>query len=304
MSADPYSSLENPPRRSGGLLRVMLGGFFLALLGTAALIGWLAWEGRIGLRFDRTATEIFRTDDRAPQAEAEAVNANAQLPQVNIVLERQVAELERRLARIDLQAAAAEGNTARAEALLVALATRRAVERGAPLGYLEQQLRQRFGTARPAAVDTVIGAAQQPVTLVQLSAELAQLRPALTGEDPQQGAWTRFRRQMSELFVVHRDAPGTGHAKNRVAQAELLLRTGQADEAAAVITSLPSRAAATDWIARAKSYAAAMQALDQIEEAALAEPEKLKTGTGDAVRQPGPAVSPAAEPSAEASPVL
>ena len=35
-----------------------------------------------------------------------------------------------------------------------------------------------------------------------------------------------------------------------------------------------------------------MQALDQIEQAALAEPEKLKAGTGEDVRQPGPAVSP------------
>lgn len=288
MSADSYSSPENAPRRSGGFLRVMLGGFFLALLAAAALIGWLAWEGRISLPITRTGSVIFRSEEPVPEPSA----GNIPVPQVNIVLERQVAELERRLARIDLQAAAAEGNTARAEALLVALATRRAVERGTPLGYLEQQLRQRLGTARPAAVETVISAAQQPVTLVQLSAELAQLRPVLTGQDPEQGPWQRFRHQMSELFVVHRTAPGTSNAEKRIAQAELLLRTGQTEEATAVIASLPSKAAAADWIAKAKRYSAAMQALDQIEQAALAEPEKLKTGTGEAVRQPGPEVDP------------
>ncbi len=300
MSADSYSSLEPAPRRSGGFLRVMLAGFLLALLAAAALIGWLVWEGRIALPITRSGSVIFRGPEPAPDPNV----TNSQQPQVNIVLERQVAELERRLARIDLQAAAAEGNTARAEALLVALATRRAVERGAPLGYLEQQLRQRFGAARPAAVDTIIAAAQQPVTLVQLGSELTQLHPELTGEGPDQSAWARFRRQMSDLFVVHRNAPGTSNVETRLDQAEFLLRTGQVDAAADMVGGLPSRAAAADWIAKAKRYSAAMQALDQIEQAALAEPEKLKTGTGEAVRQPGPAVSPAAEASPEASPVL
>ncbi len=300
MSADSYSSLEPAPRRSGGFLRVMLAGVLLALLAAAALIGWLVWEGRIALPITRSGSVIFRGPEPAPDPNV----TNSQQPQVNIVLERQVAELERRLARIDLQAAAAEGNTARAEALLVALATRRAVERGAPLGYLEQQLRQRFGAARPAAVDTIIAAAQQPVTLVQLGSELTQLHPELTGEGPDQSAWARFRRQMSDLFVVHRNAPGTSNVETRLDQAEFLLRTGQVDAAADMVGGLPSRAAAADWIAKAKRYSAAMQALDQIEQAALAEPEKLKTGTGEAVRQPGPAVSPAAEASPEASPVL
>ena len=291
MSADSYSSLETAPRRSGGFLRVMLAGFLLALLAAAALIGWLVWEGRIALPITRSGSVIFRGPEPAPDPNV----TSSQQPQVNIVLERQVAELERRLARIDLQAAAAEGNTARAEALLVALATRRAVERGAPLGYLEQQLRQRFGAARPAAVDTVISAAQQPITLVQLGTELTLLRPALTGEGPDQSAWARFRRQMSDLFVVHRNVPGTSKVETRLDQAELLLRTGQVDAAVDMVGGLPSRAAAADWIAKAKRYSAAMQALDQIEQAALAEPEKLKTGTGEAVRQPGPAVSPAPE---------
>ncbi|NCU13129.1 MAG: hypothetical protein GXC70_13405, partial [Sphingomonadaceae bacterium] len=49
-------------------------------------------------------------------------------PASGALLEQQVAALEQRLARIDLQAAAAEGNTARAEALLVALAARRAID--------------------------------------------------------------------------------------------------------------------------------------------------------------------------------
>ena len=292
MSADPYSSLDPMPRRSGGLLRVMLGGTVLALLGTAALIGWLAWDGRIALPIEYSNKVTVRTSEPGGQAGM----AGQQLPQVNIVLERQVAELERRLARIDLQSAAAEGNTARAEALLVAQATRRAIERGMPLGYLEEQLRLRFGAARPQAVATIVAAAQQPITLTQLSAELHQLAPTLAGESADQGAWARFRRQMADLFVVHRNAPGTSGVETRLAQADLQLRSGQVDAASEVVAGLPGRAAASSWIARARRYAATMQALDQIEQAALAEPEKLKGGTGEAVRQSGPEVDPEPSP--------
>lgn len=294
MSADPYSSPDTMPRRTGGFLRVMVGGTVLALLGSAALIGWLAWDGRIDLPIAQSGKVTVRTSEPGEQPGM----AGQQLPQVNIVLERQVAELERRLARIDLQSAAAEGNTARAEALLVAQAMRRAVERGMPLGYLEEQLQLRFGGARPQAVATIVSAAQQPITLTQLSAELHQLGPTLAGENADQGVWARFRRQMSDLFVVHRNAPGTSGIETRLAQADLQLRSGQVDAASELVAGLPGRAAASEWIARAKRYSATMQALDQIEQAALAEPEKLKSGTGEDVRQPGPAVSPSAAPSA------
>lgn len=289
MSADSYSSLETAPRRSGGLLRVLLGGAFLALLAAAALVGWLAWDGRIGLSGIPGIDVMSRTSNstQAPATLATPV------PPVNAALEQQVSSLEQRLARIELQAAAVEGNTARAEALLVALAARRAIERGAPLGYLEEQLRLRFGAARPLAVDTLIASAQEPVTLSQLSAELAQLAPALTGEGADQGAWARFRRQMSDLFVVHRNAPGTSNVQTRLAHAQLLVRTGQIDEATNLVNGLPAHAVAAAWIVRAKRYSSAMHALEQIEQAALAEPEKLKSGTGEAVRQPGPAVTPA-----------
>ena len=46
---------------------------------------------------------------------------------------------------------------------LVAFAARRTIERGQSLGYLETQLRVRFGSTQQAAVDRVIAAAQKPV---------------------------------------------------------------------------------------------------------------------------------------------
>lgn len=288
MPEDYYSS-QTPARKSGGMLRAVLGSAFLAFLAGAALVGWLVWDGRLALASKPDAQIAADPTFALPAPAASATAA----PLTGALLEQQVSALEQRLARIDLQAAAAEGNTARAEALLVALAARRAIERGEPLGYLEDQLRLRFGTARPAAVGIVVAAAKNPVTLPQLSAELDTLAPALTGEGVEESGWARFRSRISGLFVVHRDVPGANAPAARVARAQLLLRTGQVDAAIEEVSRLPGARAADGWLAKARRYAEAGMALDQIEQAALAEPERLKAGTGEDVRQPGPGVSPA-----------
>lgn len=289
MPEDYYSSSTIPARRSGGTLRVVLGSTLLAFMAGAALVGWLVWDGRIALP-GKTDTQLasgtagFAQPSPSPSATA--------APVTGTLLEQQVTALEQRLARIDLQTAAAEGNTARAEALLVALAARRSIERGAPLGYLEDQLRLRFGAARPAAVNTVIAAAKQPVTLDALSTELDTLAPELTGISSEDGGWTRFTRQVTGLFVVHREPPGANAPVARIARAKLLLGSGNVDGAIDEVSRLPGAKAANDWMAKARRYSDATKALDQIEQAALAEPEKLKAGTGEQVRQPGPAVTP------------
>jgi len=285
MPEDYYSSPTTPARKSGGTVRTVLGTAVLAFLGGGALVMWLLWNGQIALPGVSDA-QTPPTAMAIPSPTTSAAAAN------NALMEQQIAALEQRLARIDLQAAAAEGNTARAEALLVALAARRAIEHGTELGYLEDQLRLRFSAARPAAVNTVIEVAKAKITLDSLLEELEQLAPQLTGSGPEDTGWVRFKRQFTGLFVIHRDNPGADVPETRLARAQLLLRTGQIDEAVAEIAKLPGAKIGEEWIAKARRYSEAMQALDQIEQAALAEPEKLKAGTGEDVRQPGPAVSP------------
>lgn len=286
MTEDYYSSAAQP--RSGGILKAVLGTAFLAFLAGAALVGWLIWDGRVTLPGkpdpQLTAAGPFAQPSPSPGATA--------APATGALLEQQVAALEQRLARIDLQSAAAEGNTARAEALLVALATRRAIDRGIPLGYLEEQLRLRFGAARPAAVNTVIAAALEPVTLDRLTGELDALAPQLTGQNPEEAAWSRFRRQVTGLFVVHSDVPGANAPAARLDRARVLLRTGQVEAAMAEVGRLPGSKAAAGWMGLAQRYVETQAALDQIEQAALAEPQLLKAGTGEEVRQPGPGALP------------
>lgn len=268
-------------------MRVALGSAFLAFIAGAALIGWLIWDGRLTL----PALDMAQSAAIGESTPGASTPANPTLAD-SARLEQQIGALEQRLARMDLQAAAAEGNTVRAEALLVALAARRSIERGAPLGYLEDQLRLRFGAARPDAVSTVIAASQAPITLASLAAELEQLEPELAGTGPEDSAWSRFNRQVTGLLVVHRSAPGASTAQHRIAQARLQLRAGQVNDASETVSGLSRGQAAADWIAKARRFAATQAAIDQIEQAALAEPEKLKSGTGETVRQPGPAVSP------------
>lgn len=278
-------------RRSGPSLRAVLGTSLLAFIGGAALVGWLVWDGRITLPRDEVTAPPAASASFAnlpkPAASASpsaaAVAADAALGG----LDQRIAALEQRLTRIDLQAAASEGNTARAEALLVAFAARRALERGAPLGYLADQLKLRFGEAQPAAVATVIDTAQNPVTLDRLAGQFDVLAPTLINAPRNESGWDQFTRELSGLFVIRQgDSPST-RPEQRLERVRVLLRTGQIDAALADVARLPGAAAAADWTAAARRYAAAQRALDLIETSALLDTERLKTASGTPVQQPG-----------------
>jgi hypothetical protein len=203
-------------------------------------------------------------------------------------LDQRIAEMAQRLARLDVQAQEAEGNAARAEGLLIAFASRRAIERGAPLGYLEDQLRLRFGEARPDTVRTVIESARHPVTLDQLLAQLDGLRPQLTRSPNDEGAIGWLQRELGSLFVVRREnAPSPAPAR-RIERARLFLESGRAGAAAAEIRNLPNSAAAADWIADAERYSTTQRALELLELTAILEPRELRDASGEKVEQPSP----------------
>src|SRR3546814_10782570 len=86
---------------------------------------------------------------------------------------------------------------------LIAFAARRALDRGLSLGYLEAQLRLRFGDDQPNAVKTIIDTARDPITLEQLRSELDAMAPQLVGRNSQSGGslWTGIRRELGELFI-------------------------------------------------------------------------------------------------------
>lgn len=283
--------------RKGTKLRTVLGTALLAFLGGAALVGYLVWDGRLKIDESAVPTLIGSPAPSPSALPAPGASASPTVPpaaaseaaQVHGGFDERVAALEQRLARLDLQAAAAEGNTARAEGLLIAFAARRAVERGAPLGYLADQLKLRFADAQPNAVQTVIDSAARPVTLDQLAGQLDALAPALAAAPKNESGWDQFTRELSSLFVVRHDDAPSARPEDRLDRARLLLRTGQADAAADEIARMPGKTGAADWIAAARRYAGVQRALDLIETTALLDSGKLKTDTGARVQQPSPA---------------
>lgn len=292
---DEYFTRSGSAARSGSA-RTAIGMALLGFLMGGALVGWLALSGKISLGGAEQAESpaALMSPSAAASSEAAAQAAPSPLPAAALALDGRIGALEQRLSQLDLRTEAASGNAARAEGLLIALAARRAIERGAPLGYLEDQLKLRFSEAKPKAVDTIIAAAKDPVTVDQLAGELDSMADALSKSPDQESGWSRLRREFAGLFVIRREAAPSTQPADRIDRAKLLLRTGRYDEAADEVARLPGSASAADWIAAAHRYAATERALDLIETAALLEPRQLKNAEGAKVEQPSPVAAPAA----------
>lgn len=290
-------------------MQAIVGVALSAFLLGALVVGYLTWDGAPAFMsgderveeapVDAPEAEAPPADDadteQAASEEAPATQAEAQVATEAVErveeqqggLDQRLAAAEQRLARLDLQAQAASGNAARAEGLLIAFAARRSLERGAELGYLADQLRLRFSDALPNAVNTIIETSRDPVTIDQLIASLERLGPEIsqTREEP---SFDKFKRELSELFIVRRESAPSPQPQRRLERARLFLQSGRVGPAIEEVKKLPGAANAQSWIANAERYAAAQRALDLIETAAVVEPQRLRDGDGTPIRQPTP----------------
>lgn len=180
-----------------------------------------------------------------------------------------ISVLEARLARVENATQQAQGSVGRADALVVAFAARRAIDRGVALGYLENLLVERFGSRHQRAVGTIIAASHQPVRLNDLIAEYETLGPELRRGGPQDSWWTNFKRELGSLIEVHRADEPSANADARYNRAVKRLSAGEVDQALAETMRLPGATRASGWVAKARRYVAAHRALDEIESAAL-----------------------------------
>lgn len=256
---DPYD-LPPPARaRSRPLLRALLMLALAFLAGLIVMAVMLRQSERVAAWF-RPPPPVVATP-RPPRIVAPAQP-----------LERRVAAVEGRLAQVDARTRAVTGNADRAEGLLVAFAARRALDRGAELGYIEALLRERFGGGQPLAVAAILGAARQPVTLEALDRGLETASPTLLAASPDEHWWVAARRELAGLIVVRRgNAPSTAPA-DRLARARRHLDEGDVEAALAEVARMPGRDSAGGWIAQARRYIVARRALDTIETAALLAP--------------------------------
>jgi hypothetical protein len=282
-----------PSRRRRTTMTTVLVALLAFALGGAA-IAWLAGSGWLDIA---PASESTPAPSVLPPAVLSAAAPSPTATELSGV-ETRLALLEERITRVYGEANAASGNAGRAEALLIAYAVRRKVDKGEPLGFVEEQLKLRFGGAQPQAVQTILSTARNPVTLDDLAGELEAIAPALSGTDPDEGTWARIRRELSGLFVLRRGSGSTTLPASRLSRARLMLASGQVGEAVAEVERLPGAASAQAWIEAARRYQDIHRALDVIETAAMLEPRNLRDGDGRAVDQPSPLAPPADAPAA------
>lgn len=209
------------------------------------------------------------------------------LTQRTMLLDAHLRAVEARMADTDIAARGAAGNATRAEALMIALAARRELNRGVPLGALEPQLRARFGVDQPAAVDAVINAARQPVTLEDLRFSLDTIAPSLMTGTTKDGVWNAIGRELKTLIVLRRESTPSPRPRDRIVRVRRLLDSGQVEAALAEVARMPGVASATSWTNAARRYIGARQALNTLELAAMAPPTPPPVPANPAGALPG-----------------
>jgi hypothetical protein len=195
-----------------------------------------------------------------------AATATAPQPQTD---NARIGELEARVARVENATERAEGFAGRADALVVAFAARRAIDRGVALGYLEPLLVDRFGSQHAAAVATIVTSSRTPVRLNDLTSEYEALASELKRGGPDESWWSGFKREFGSIVEVHGANRPAMNADARYNRALQRLSTGDVDQALAETMRLPGAPRAGDWITKARRYVAAHRALDEVESAAL-----------------------------------
>ncbi|WP_172835967.1 hypothetical protein [Porphyrobacter sp. CACIAM 03H1] len=304
MASQPGPSTQASPRKPSSARTLMLAAA-LAFIAGGALVGWVVWYNLAGDRAAAPRADVMAEAGADPAAPTPALTASPtpladarkaeqaveRVAEQQGGLDQRLAAAEQRLTQLDLQAQAAAGNAARAESLLIAFATRRAVERGAELGYLADQLRLRFGDQWPNAVGTIIDFSRKPIRLDSLVARLEGLSPQLR-ESSEGPSWGAFKRELKQLFVFRRESTPSPQPERRMERARWALEQGRYQAAIDEVRGMPGAAKAEGWIADAERYKKAMDALEVIETAAVLDQRGLRDGAGNPVRQLSPLVRP------------
>lgn len=253
-----------PPRGNAlTILFAVLAAFLLGLAAMAAFFrfgGW--WQ-------DAPAQTMASQPLPAPAPTAPGTDV-ATLSAREQALAARLDALDQRLRLTDTDARAAASNAGRAEATMIVLAARRAIERGQALGPVEPELRARFGGPEPQAVATIVRAAREPVTLEDLRFALDQLAPRLSTAAPGAGWWYAVRRELRSLVIVRKESSPSSHPRERLIRARRLLGQGHVEASLAEINRLPGAQGAESWMAAASRFIETRRALDTLEAAAYA----------------------------------
>lgn len=240
--------------------------------------GWIAsvWMERSAAAETKARPDPATTPPQQPAVVAQPLNnMPSSLPAAGQPAEisARIAALEERLSRLSIEANSVSGNAARAEAILVAFAARRAIDRGLSLGVMEAQVRLRFGETQPNAVASILSATARPVLQEDLIQRLDALGPSLMSSGD--ADWlSRIGNSVSSLIVLRPSNAPSQVPVQKLQRAQRALAAGRLDAAITEVESLPGGGseAARSWINDARRLHDARRALDLIEAAAIIEP--------------------------------
>lgn len=272
-----YDTLQAAPPRNRAPAIIGL----LAFVGGLLLAGWLfsRWDTARNWLVGAPRTAQAAATQSIPSRPVETLptmtdeSSVAVDPGTAAQLGQRVGDIEARIDRVAERANAAGDNAARAEGLLIAFAARRAVDRGLGLGYIEAQLRERFGASQPQAVATVVASSRDPITLEELQLGLDDLSPSLSTGAGEEGWWPSFRTEITSLVSVRKAGSPSPVPTERLRHARRLLGSGQVEKALVEVARLPGRAKAQNWMSAARRYIQTRRALDVIETAAILTPK-------------------------------
>jgi hypothetical protein len=166
-------------------------------------------------------------------------------------------------------------DSARTEAMLVAMSARRTVEAGKSLGDLLPRLQGAFGESSPTALREILAADKEPLTVAQLLRDFDAVAPLL--QKPATWNFRELQKELSTLFVVRRSGtpPPAEDAQLQIARDYVV--TGNFAAALRLVSAMPGAANAQDWIAKARRYIERQKALDTLEQTALTLPTAQPT---------------------------
>ena len=271
----------------------------IAVIAIAIGLGLMIFAIRDEPGWLRRGTTQATTPARAPeqQTQAPAATIDAQnLSERETSLAAQIASLEARAATLGTSAADAETRAGRAEAILIAFAARRAIDRGLGLGYLEEQLRARFAN-NPREAAAVIRASRNPVTLEDLRQGLDAAAPVLLARESDW--WAGVGAELRNLVVIHEAGTPSPLPADRLARVRRMIDAGNVAGALDVAKRLPGAANAASWTAAAQRYVDAQRALDQLETTAIVGPITPPVAPPAAIQAPAPTIVPEPAPTAD-----
>jgi hypothetical protein len=157
-----------------------------------------------------------------------------------------------------------------AEAALLVLTARQAMEDGKPMGELTNRLQITFGQSQPQALATIMSAARQPVSNANLLAGFDAIAAQLL--QPAGTAWDRGRYELAHLFVIRRGDAQPSAMAARIQSTREAIIAGDIAFAAKTVGAMPGADHARQWLLDAKRAVAVGQAFDALYQSAAMVP--------------------------------